>query len=96
MYRLRSRRTPGPKPDSTVGLSCLWDWCTLNLKWAKRLFTAVVRKFPEGSACSGVVLVIRPPIRIQNPSQTNLPAPSKRDFNVTKLRIKPLCQYISC
>ncbi|GBL89048.1 hypothetical protein AVEN_255191-1 [Araneus ventricosus] len=55
--RLRGRRVPGSKPDSTEEPPCKWVWCTLNpsgpnfLVWCG----AEVRR---GGASSSVVLVI--------------------------------------
>ncbi|GBO37989.1 hypothetical protein AVEN_145233-1 [Araneus ventricosus] len=48
------------KPDALEYQTCLRAWCTLNMPWVKRPLAGVVRKFEEGGASSGVVLVISP------------------------------------
>ncbi|GBN72886.1 hypothetical protein AVEN_115687-1 [Araneus ventricosus] len=57
--QLQGWRVPGSEPDLTENPLCIWAWCTLNLTSSvKRPPTGVVRKFGEGIARSGVVLVI--------------------------------------
>ncbi|GBM75711.1 hypothetical protein AVEN_36105-1 [Araneus ventricosus] len=43
--RLRGRRVPGSKPDSTEDPSFMWAWCTLNrTSWLKHPPTGVVSR----------------------------------------------------
>ncbi|GBO05666.1 hypothetical protein AVEN_224960-1 [Araneus ventricosus] len=57
--QLWGRRVPRSKPDSTEDLPYMWACCTLNhTQGLKHPPAAVVWKFGEEGARSGVVLVI--------------------------------------
>ncbi|GBO40159.1 hypothetical protein AVEN_157304-1 [Araneus ventricosus] len=55
MPRLRNRRVPGSKPNSTEDSPYMWAWFMLNLtSGVKRPPAGVVWKFREGDVNSGV------------------------------------------
>ncbi|GBN28104.1 hypothetical protein AVEN_78709-1 [Araneus ventricosus] len=62
------QRASGSKSEATGDPRCMWAWYRLHLMfYAKRPPAVVVRKFGEGGANSGVVLVIRPLFKMTMP-----------------------------
>ncbi|GBN26209.1 hypothetical protein AVEN_76594-1, partial [Araneus ventricosus] len=61
--RPRGQRVPSAKPDSTEEPPCNWVWCTLNPSVPTILPLCGAEGW-RGGASSGVVLVIRPRLKM--------------------------------
>ncbi|GBL97190.1 hypothetical protein AVEN_144624-1 [Araneus ventricosus] len=79
---LRDRRVPDWTSHSTDDPSCMWAWCTLNLRsWIKHHLAGVKRESEERVPAQGSSALSERGSKLRGPFQNAPPVASKRDVN---------------